>query len=465
MKHSLVTLLLAISMLLVACSSDVDTSVAQNESSKNSTSPAPDTTVSISPSEEIVSGTPASNLFIENEDDNRILLLETEEFVINFIIDRNILSGETSYYYEYTSKTDFKKSPAISIENIQINNTLMLANGNYLRLENPEKLSVCAPVINIERDLANYNMDRVTNISGTILASKQDEDNHEQYDFDATIPASIYERYFIAPCKDALATAQTLYSDNSIDINIIAFGNFNRSSDYDRLDGLISCTNKTDHVIPFEMQSTIINGWCITTQRGSDISPGMTSYYDVKIDPYRLNDLNITSIYSLDLLILTDDSENTSVSDTTKRGGKLYSVSLAKSGIPTPQEPLETILYQSDNFTVYESDFISSSTSFSQYFIIENNSSQIISYGCKNGKINGINQPILQGYLQSLDGSYLDLKPTFESIPPGSRYRCLAAFSLPNPTDVNNISFEVNFYSAGGGKLIETSDIIEVKHD
>lgn len=472
MRNTFITIILIISMLLISCSSNTDTTSIKEELTQTYTSIDESNSPQILENSDSSASLEQSILFIENEDDNRILLLESEDYLIDFIVDKNILTGQTMYNFEYTSKTDYESSPSISIKDIRVNGTILLENEYYLKISDAEKTKAHTSIDNIESTLTNNNFSQLTNLSGVIKAVSPDYSMEEQFEFDIKIPASIYDKYFITPYKDALATAQTILSNEVLDIDLIAFGAFSRYSVASNSTGiLLSVTNKSDHVIPFRTQSAIVNGWCFDASNGNDISPGMTSHFVITLEDSRLKNADINSIFSLDLLLITDYSENTSISENHMRGGNLYPVSLSKSGVQTPSKPEGTILYQSDKFTIYEDNLSQSSSYIANiyYFIVENNSSDIISCNSGNGKFNGENCIIIQGYYQSLDGTYIDERPTYESIPPGAKYSSLISFHTQNPDenyiDPYTLAFELYFYTAGGGKLIETSDVIEVRHD
>ena len=121
---------------------------------------------------------------------------------------------------------------------------------------------------------------------------------------------------------------QILLDDERVQVTLLEWG---RNPDNNYVETVVCIDNKSDETIPAMISGMNINGiFFDVSERVNFLAPGQKTYADASILISDVEDEEITSIWDIELMILTDESENTG--SASYSGGAFYPLILAEKG-------------------------------------------------------------------------------------------------------------------------------------
>ncbi len=284
----------------------------------------------------------------------------------------------------------------------------------------------------------------------------ESRDYEGEYPVSAPLPDSGGVPVFEALCG-MRADRQVLLENDVMKVTLLGCGTVPSFSTQPSLEGLLLVENRSSVPVPFMVNGILLNGMSLEVydNSGESIPAGMSRYVRFNCYHDRLEDSGITQISSLELLLLTDSSENTGTFR--MAGGSWYPVELAEHADEALTFEEGDLLYEDDyvriglrsaEATWQELEYADSYGSCEWVLAVTNKSDRNLELAVSDMEL----------HFENYDPG--DSKPYLsdDEIGAGARKYAVLRMSVREQTPLPSLSFRVQVRTAGGGKLLHYSD-------
>ena len=396
------------------------------------------------------SGTSGSTSDVPEDGVSEILLYDANNVKVKIKAAYSVEEKSNNYVLLMENANDQEMD--IFMENIVVNQKYKIQDymGGFVEPLSNEKDSMG------ELSLMAYNegLTYIDSIRFHLTIQDENYEVIEESDFDIVFEKPLVHALEYNKFMDAKAAQQVLYEDEKLKLTLVEWGQDPSNKSY--ISAIVCFENNSDETIPVKISGMGINGHYFSGSDSVDfLKPGQKCYGYYSILRSDVEDEGITSISEVNLLILTDESQNTGIVN--YDGGIWYPIVLEEQGDVEENFVEGEVLYEAEDVRVSyidqeKTEWTDGGGHYAWNLAVVNNSEENIRVSMIDVLVDGIPKDSWETndqniYLASADvpahsNRYVDISTSF--------YGEL----LPQP----EIQFRFQLRTMSGGAVIATSE-------